>query len=86
EIPDDYVGDIMGDLNARRGKILGIEPEKNMKKIKALVPQAEMFNYSKDLRSITRGRGSFSMNISHSEEVPPHIQEKIIEESKKEKE
>lgn len=84
EIPDDYVGDIIGDLNARRGKILGIEPEKNIKKIKALVPQAEMFNYSKDLRSITRGRGSFSMNISHSEEVPPHIQEKVIEESKKE--
>ena len=86
EIPDEYVGDIMGDLNARRGKILGIVPEKNIKKIKALVPQAEMFNYSKDLRSITRGRGSFSMNMSHSEEVPPHIQEKIIKESKKEKE
>lgn len=86
EIPDEYVGDIMGDINSRRGKILGIESDKNIKKIKALVPQAEMFNYSKDLRSIARGRGSFYMKLSHYEEVPPHIQEKIIEESKKEKE
>jgi elongation factor G len=76
----------MGDINSRRGKILGIESDKNIKKIKALVPQAEMFNYSKDLRSIARGRGSFYMKLSHYEEVPPHIQEKIIEESKKEKE
>ena len=86
EIPDEYVGDIMGDLNARRGKILGVEPEKSMKRIKALVPQAEMFNYSKDLRSITRGKGGFTMKFLHYEEVPTHIQEKIIEESKKEKE
>lgn len=85
EIPDEYVGDIMGDINSRRGKILGIESEKNIKKIKALVPQAEMFNYSKDLRSIARGRGSFYMKLSHYEEVPLHIQEKIVEESKKEK-
>jgi len=57
-----------------------------MKRIKALVPQAEMFNYSKDLRSITRGKGGFTMKFLHYEEVPTHIQEKIIEESKKEKE
>lgn len=85
-VPEENMGDVIGDLNARRGKILGMEPEDGYQKIKALVPLAELFRYSVDLRSITQGRGSFTMRFSHYEEVPPQIAEAIVEKARKEKE
>jgi len=77
-IPDEYMGDIMGDLNGRRGRIQGVIPQSGRQVIKAQVPLAEMSRYSIDLRSITSDRGSFSMEFSHYEEVPFDISEKII--------
>jgi elongation factor G len=77
-IPDEYMGDIMGDLNGRRGRISGVTPQSGRQVIKAQVPLAEMSRYSIDLRSITSDRGSFSMEFSHYEEIPFDISEKII--------
>ncbi|MEO0112377.1 MAG: elongation factor G [candidate division WOR-3 bacterium] len=84
--PEPTMGEVIGDLNARRGRILGIEAEGKMQKIKALVPYAELYKYSSTLRSITQGRGYFTMKFSHYEEVPKELALKIIEEAKKEKE
>ena len=84
--PAEYVGDIMGDLNSRRGRVEGVDAEEEMQTIKARVPLAEMLTYGSTLRSITQGRGSFHMEYSHYEEVPKGLQEKIIVESKKAKE
>ena len=78
-IPDEYMGDIMSDLNGRRGRISGVTPQGGRQVIKAQVPMAEMFRYSVDLRSITSDRGSFSMEFSRYEEVPFDISEKIVE-------
>lgn len=85
-VPEQYVGDIMGDLNARRGRIMGIEAEGRLQVIKAKVPQAEMYKYSNTLRSITQGRGFFTMKFSHYEEAPRDVMNKVIEEAKKYKE
>lgn len=85
-VPDAYMGDVIGDLNAKRGRILGMEPKGKMQMVSAQVPLAEMSRYSIDLRSITGGRGVFSMELSHYEEVPDHIAQKIIEHHKKEQE
>jgi elongation factor G len=85
-VPKEYMGDVIGDLNARRGKILGIEAEGKMQRIKALVPLAELYKYSTTLRSITKGRGNFTMSFSHYDEVPREISKKIIEEAKREQE
>lgn len=83
-VPENFMGDIMGDMNSRRGRIMGMEPQDDgTQVIKAQVPQAEMYKYSVDLRSMTQGRGEFSMEYSHYEEVPANIAEKIIEEQKK---
>jgi len=84
-VPESFMGDVMGDLNSRRGKILGMESEGRLQKIKALVPQAEMYKYSTSLRSMTQGRGFFSMKYHHYEEVPKEMAAKIVEESKKAK-
>ena len=84
--PSEYVGDIMGDLNSRRGRVEGVDAEEEMQTIKARVPLAEMLTYGSTLRSITQGRGSFHMEYSHYEEVPKQSQEKIIAEAKKAKE
>jgi elongation factor G len=84
--PAEYVGDIMGDLNSRRGRVEGVDAEEDTQTIKARVPLAEMLTYGSTLRSITQGRGSFHMEYSHYEEVPKQFQEKIIAESKKAKE
>lgn len=81
-VPESYMGDIIGDLNKRRGRVLGMEPVEGMQHIKAQVPMAEMFRYATDLRSMTQGRGSFSSEFSHYEEVPAMYAEKIIEEAK----
>ncbi len=86
-VPEEYMGDIIGDLNGKRGRILGMEPiAGNKQRIKALAPQGEMLRYAIDLRSIARGRGSFSTEVSHYEQVPAHAAQQIIEQRKKEKE
>lgn len=77
-VPEDYMGDVMGDLNSRRGRIEGMEARGGSQVIKAKVPLAEMFGYSTTLRSKTQGRGSYSMEISHYEEVPKSVAEEII--------
>ncbi len=84
--PEEFMGDIMGDLNSRRGRIQGMEAAGDNQLIKALVPMAEMLTYESTLRSITGGRGTFHMEFSHYEEVPANIQQKIIEEYKKQQE
>jgi elongation factor G len=85
-VPEENMGDVIGDLNARRGRILGMESVGRMQKVRALVPLAELHRYSSTLRSITKGRGTFTMKFSHYDEVPADITQKIIEESKREKE
>jgi elongation factor G len=86
-LPDDHTGDIMGDLNSKRGKILGMEGTgAGKQRIRALVPQAEVARYAIDLRSLTGGRGAFTMKFSHYEEVPQHIAQKVIAEHHREKE
>ncbi|NLB43234.1 MAG: elongation factor G [Clostridiales bacterium] len=86
-VPDDYMGDIIGDLNKRRGRILGMNPVGNgQQEVVAEVPQAEMVKYATDLRSMTQGRGSFKLSFVRYEEVPGNISTKIIEQSKKEAE
>jgi elongation factor G len=77
-VPEEYMGDVMGDLNARRGRIEGIETRAGSQVITAYVPLAEMFGYATGLRSKTQGRGTFTMQFSHYEEVPKNIQESII--------
>lgn len=84
--PTEYVGDLMGDLNSRRGRMEGVDAEEDVQTLHARVPLAEMLTYGSTLRSITQGRGSFHMEFSHYEEVPRNLQEKIIAESKKAKE
>lgn len=85
-VPDQFMGDVIGDLNSKRGRILGMQPKGKMQVVSAQVPLAEMRRYSIDLRSITGGRGVFKMDFSHYEEVPEHIAQKITEQAKKEKE
>lgn len=77
-VPEDYMGDVMGDLNSRRGKIEGMESESGAQKIRSFVPLAEMFGYATSLRSRTQGRGNYSMHFDHYEEVPKSIAEGII--------
>ncbi len=77
-VPESYMGDIMGDLNSRRGRILGMDPSDGLQNIRALVPMAEMFRYAIDLRSMTQGRGFFKMDFKHYEEVPSHVSEQVI--------
>ena len=76
--PSDYAGDLMGDLNGRRGRIGGMEPRGLMTVIRAQVPMAEMLTYEQHLTSVTGGRGSYHMEYSHYDEVPNHLQTKII--------
>ncbi|MFH1288569.1 MAG: elongation factor G [bacterium] len=82
-VPEECVGDIMGDLNSRRGRVHGIEPGKDSSVIKSEVPMAEMLKYAPDLKSITGGRGNYHMTFSHYKEVPAHLRDKIIKESHK---
>ena len=84
-VPEDFTGDIIGDLNSKRAKVQGMNPENGMNVIEAQVPQAETLRYTIDLKSITQGRGSFTVDFSHYEEVPQHITEKIIAEKQAKK-
>lgn len=81
-VPDSYMGDIIGDLNKRRGRVMGMEPVDGMQNIKAQVPMSEVFRYATDLRSMTQGRGAFSSEFSHYEEVPGMFADKIIQAAK----
>ncbi|MDY7032876.1 MAG: elongation factor G [Thermodesulfobacteriota bacterium] len=81
-VPDENMGDIIGDLNSKRGKVMGVEGKGNSQIIKAQVPMAEVLTYAPDLSSMTGDRGTFTLDLSHYEEVPAHISEKIIEEAK----
>jgi elongation factor G len=76
--PDDYLGDVMGDLNSRRGQVLGLEPRGNAQVITARVPLAAMFGYATDLRSTTQGRATFTMQFDRYEEVPQSIAGEIV--------
>jgi elongation factor G len=85
-VPDDAVGAVNGDLNSRRGRLHGMEPAAGMTTIKAEVPMAEILTYSQALTSMTGGRGDYSMHFLRYEEVPVHVAQKIIEQTKRERE
>jgi elongation factor G len=77
-VPEEYMGDVIGDLNSRRGRILGMEARAGSQIIRTEVPLAEMFGYATDLRSRTQGRGSFTMHFSHYEQTPTNVAEEVI--------
>jgi len=81
-VPDDAMGDVIGDVNARRGKVLGVEPKGHNQVIKARVPMSEVLKYAPDLNSMTAGRGSFHIEFSHYEELPAHLLDKVVKDSK----
>lgn len=81
-VPEDYMGDVIGDLNSRRGRIDGMEPRNGVQVINAFVPLSEMFGYATDLRSKTQGRGNYSMEVSFYDEVPKNISEAIVAKNK----
>jgi elongation factor G len=83
-VPEEYMGDVNRDLNTRRGRVLGYDSADGQQVVKAQVPQAELFTYATELRSLTGGRGTFSATLDHYEEVPPHVAQKIIDAHKKE--
>ncbi len=85
-VPEDSVGDVIGDLSGRRGKPLGMEPKGSSTEIKAEVPMAEMLQYAPDLRSLTAGRGDFTMELARYEPVPSHLSEKISAAANKDEE
>jgi elongation factor G len=88
-VPEENMGDVLGDLNTRRARVQGMDSEKGRSVVNAQVPLAEMLRYTSDLRSFTGGRGVFSMEDSHYEQVPMNIQQEIvaaIEREKKEEE
>jgi elongation factor G len=84
--PSDHAGDVIGDLNARRGRIVGMEPDGEVVSVRAQAPMAEMLTYESSLRSMTGGRGGYSMEFSHYEEVPAHLADKVVAAAKAEKE
>jgi elongation factor G len=85
-VPDEAVGAVNGDLNSRRGRLSGMDPASGMTTIKAEVPMSEILTYSQTLTSITGGRGDYSMHFLRYEEVPSHVAQKVIEETKRERE
>jgi elongation factor G len=85
-VPEEYVGDVIGDLNSRRGRPLGMEPRGNVTEIKAEVPMAEMLDYAPDLRAITGGQGEYSMDLARYEEVPGHVAQQVVQQAQQEKE
>jgi elongation factor G len=80
-VPEDNMGDVIGDLNSRRGKVVGVEPKANSQIIRAVVPMSEVLSYANDLRSMTSDRGLFSTEFSHYEEIPSHLAQKVINEA-----
>jgi elongation factor G len=86
KVPEEYMGDVMGDISSKRGKILGMDSDGRFQVIKALVPLAELYKYSSHLRSLTQGRGVHKRRFDHYEEMPKEIEQKVIEEYKKSRE
>jgi len=84
--PADHAGDVIGDLNSRRGRIVGMEPNGETALVRASVPMAEMLTYEPSLRSMTGGRGGYSMEFSHYEEVPTSLADKVVKDARVEKE
>jgi len=84
--PAEHAGDVIGDLNSRRGRIVGMEPAGETAVVRASVPMSEMLTYEPSLRSMTGGRGAYSMEFSHYEEVPSFIADKVVKEAKTERE
>ena len=82
-IPDEYMGDVMGDVSTRRGKILGMEQKGSKQILNAHMPLAELFNYYPALKSLTQGRGKFTQKFSHYEKVPDEVAAKVIAEANK---
>ena len=85
-VPETYTGEVMSDLNGKRGRILGMTPSDRATLIEAEVPQSELLRYAQDLRSITQGRGSYSMEYDHYEPVPPNLEPRVIEEARRHRE
>jgi elongation factor G len=85
-VPEENVGDVIGDLNSRRGRPLGMEPKGSVTEVKAEVPMAEMLSYAPDLRAITGGQGEYSMQLARYEEVPAHIAQGVVQETLRERE
>ena len=82
KVPDQYMGEVMGDINSRRGRIQGMDPEGNFQVVRAEVPLSELYKYSTSLRSITQGTGDYTMSLSHFEQVPHDVTVKVVAESK----
>ncbi len=85
KVPEEYLGNVIGDINSRRGRIISFEREGNYQKIKAMVPLSEMHAYTMDLRSLTKGYGKYTMKLSHYEELPAHLAQQLIDEYQKTK-
>jgi elongation factor G len=77
-LPEEYLGDVIGGLNSRRGKVSEMEARSGSQVVKATVPLSEMFGYATDLRSATQGRATYSMQFSHYEEVPQHVRDEVV--------
>jgi elongation factor G len=80
-VPDEFMGDVMGQITSKRGHVLGVDSGDGLQHLKAQVPQAEMFQYATELRSITQGRGRFSWKVDHYAEVPHNIADKVVAEA-----
>ena len=83
-VPEEYVGDVIGDLNSRRGRPLGMEPKGAVTEVKAEVPMSEMLSYAPDLRAITGGQGEYSMELARYEETPAHVAQQVVQEAQRE--
>ena len=81
-VPEEYLGDVMGDISSRRGRVTGMDMHAGLHSIDGIVPLSEMFGYATDLRSKTQGRGNYTMQFEHYEEVPANIADKILGKSK----
>ena len=85
-VPDEFTGDVIGDLNTKRAQVHGMNPEGGATTISASVPQAEVLRYATDLRALTQGRGSYTTHFSHYQEVPAHVAQGLVEKLKAERE
>lgn len=78
EVPEEYMGDVIGDISGRRGRVEGMDTLDKLSKVKAVVPLSEMFGYATDIRNKTRGQGTFTMEFAHYDEVPHSISDSIV--------
>ena len=85
-MPDTYTGDVISDINTKRGRILGMTPNENSSTIEAEIPLAEVQRYAQDLRSLSQGRGSYRLEFDHYDQVPANLETKVIEDAKRAKE